>query len=100
MVKYVFLPTPAYGHVNPTLAVAHELISLGEQVMYYLTEEFQAAVDATGATFQAYQSAISKEQPSYRLSENLIAILRAMPLTIVRESQHVIPQVLERLRGK
>ena len=100
MAKYVFLPTPASGHVNPTLAVAQELVRRGEQVVYYLTEDFQATIAATGATFQSYQSAMGKEQPSFRPPGNPIAILRAMPLTIVKESQHVIPQVLERLRAE
>jgi len=56
MAKYLILVGAAYGHVNPTLAVAQELVRRGEQVVYYLTEEFRASVEATGATFQPYQS--------------------------------------------
>jgi UDP:flavonoid glycosyltransferase YjiC (YdhE family) len=36
MTKYIFLNMPAYGHVNPTLAVAHELVNRGQNVIYYL----------------------------------------------------------------
>ncbi len=55
MAKYVFLNIPAYGHVNPTLPVVRELVRRGEDVVYFLTEEFRAAVEATGATFRSYQ---------------------------------------------
>lgn len=60
MAKYVFLPGPAHGHVKTTLAVAQELARRGEQVVYYLTEDFRASVEATGATFRPYQSAMNQ----------------------------------------
>jgi MGT family glycosyltransferase len=43
---------PAHGHVNPTLPVVRELVSRGEQVVYYLTEEFEPQIRHTGATFR------------------------------------------------
>jgi hypothetical protein len=46
MAKYIILVGPAYGHVNPTLAIAQELVRRGEQVVYYLTEEFRASVES------------------------------------------------------
>ena len=100
MTKYIFLPGPAYGHVNPTLAIAQELVRRGEQVVYYLTEEYQATIEATGATFHPYQSTMNNRQPPSRLPGNPIAVLRAMPLMRVKESQQVIPQVLERIRAE
>jgi glycosyltransferase, MGT family len=54
MAKYVFINVPAYGHINPTLAVVHELVARGEQVTYYLTEEFRSTIEATGAEFRSY----------------------------------------------
>jgi MGT family glycosyltransferase len=105
MAKYLFLPGPAHGHVNPTLAVAQELIRRGEHVVYYLTEDFQAPVEVTGARFQPYQSIMNqftmgnRQSPS-RLTWNPSFILGAMLLMIVKESQHVLPQVLERLRAE
>src|SRR5436305_13467788 len=56
MAKYVFLNMPASGHVNPTLAVAQELVRREQMVSYYLTEEFRDVVEATGAVFQPYES--------------------------------------------
>jgi MGT family glycosyltransferase len=102
MVKYVFLPGPAYRQVNPTLVVAQELVRRGEEVVYYLTEEFQATVEANGATFRPYQSMMNQFtsgdcQPLSRLPWNPTFILGAMLLSTVKESQYVLPQVLERL---
>ena len=97
MAKYVILVGAAYGHVNPTLAVAQELVRRGEQVVYYLTEEFRASVEATGATFQPYQSMIGKLQPPSGLRRDPKFMFRAIPLMRVKESQNVLPQVLERI---
>src|SRR5579872_1234947 len=56
MAKYVFLDMPAYGHVNPTLAVVQELVKRGQEVIYYLPEKFKEAVQATGAVFRSYET--------------------------------------------
>lgn len=103
MAKYVFLPGPAHGHLNPTLAVVQELVRRGEEVVYYLTEAFQATVEATGAAFRPYQSmmdqfTIGNQQSPSRVPRNPNFLFGAMLLSIVKESQHVLPQVLERLR--
>jgi MGT family glycosyltransferase len=49
MSDYLFLPMPAHGHVNPTLAVAAELTERGHRVTYLLPEAFRGAVEAAGA---------------------------------------------------
>jgi len=101
MAKYVILVGAAYGHVNPTLAVAQELVRRGEQVVYYLTEEFRASVEATGAAFHPYQSMMGnimgKQQPPSGLQGDPKFILRVIPLMRAKESQNVLPQVLERI---
>ena len=51
MTKYAFFSVQAYGHVNPTLAIIQELVAHGEQVVYYLPEEFRHTIEAHGATF-------------------------------------------------
>ncbi|MCO8243534.1 MULTISPECIES: macrolide family glycosyltransferase [unclassified Haladaptatus] len=45
-------PLPAYGHVNPTLRTARELVGRGHEVTYYLPERFADVVEPTGATFE------------------------------------------------
>lgn len=101
MSKYIFLNVPAHGHVNPTLAVAQELVRRGEQVIYYLTEGFRAAVEATGATFRPYESAMGKMQPPASPMTGKSGIgPGAMPLMMAQESRQVLPQVLESIRAE
>ncbi len=54
MAKVIVFNVPASGHVNPSLPVVAELVRRGENVIYYLTEGYRAKVEATGATFRAY----------------------------------------------
>ncbi len=94
MATFVFLNLPLYGHVNPTLAVAQELVQRGQQVFYYLTEEFRASVQATGATFRPYESKINNSAPAigYNFS---ISVLGSM---LEEEVNYVLPQVIDRVR--
>lgn len=92
MAKYVFLNIPAYGHVNPTFAIVQELIKRGEEVVYYLTEEFRSAVEATGAIFRPYQSFMGKppQSPPQQAGGGPPA----------QRSQEGIAQMLERVRAE
>jgi MGT family glycosyltransferase len=83
---FMFLPFPAYGPVNPTLAIAQELVSTGQTVIYYLPEAFRETVEATGAIFRPYQSQI------------LDSIASGTP-TQAQECRMVLPQVWERIRA-
>ncbi|HAU86136.1 MAG TPA: glycosyl transferase [Lachnospiraceae bacterium] len=42
----------AYGHVTPTLGIIEELVSRGERVLYFCTEEFKAPIEKAGAEFR------------------------------------------------
>jgi UDP:flavonoid glycosyltransferase YjiC (YdhE family) len=57
----------------------------GQEVIYYLPEEFQDTVEATGATFRSYESQLMKH----------IAKTSLVP---GEESRLVLPQVLDRIR--
>ncbi len=35
------------GHINPTLGVVQELISRGEEVVYFIAEQFRDRVEPT-----------------------------------------------------
>ncbi|HWS85163.1 MAG TPA: macrolide family glycosyltransferase [Ktedonobacteraceae bacterium] len=97
MAKYVFLEMPAYGHVNPTLAVAQELVKRGQEVIYYLPEQFKGAVEATGAVFRSYGSKLKGISPMATPSGMLGG---GLPALMVDESRHVLPQVLDRIRAE
>ncbi len=103
MAKYVFFNFPASGHVNPTLAIVEELIKRGEQVVYYLPERFRQTIEATGATFHAYQDTLfthehkqagSPVNPAH--GDQRLAML---PTMMIQESLQVVPQLLESVRA-
>ncbi len=56
MTTYALFSVPGHGHVNPTLALAQELVARGERIIYYQSEEFRAAIEATGAIFRRYEN--------------------------------------------
>ena len=99
MARYVVINIPAYGHVNPTLAVVRELVQRGNEVVYYLTEEFRAAVEEVGATFRPYQSFMSRPaSPGGPLNmaggkPGMAALAKA------HAGQESIAQMLERVRA-
>src|SRR5260370_29925757 len=58
MSNYVFCEWPALGYLGPTLAVAQELVKRGQEVIYYLPEQFKEAVQATGAVLRSYETTL------------------------------------------
>lgn len=54
MTKILFFNIPTAGHINATLPLVRELVGRGHEVIYYLTTGYQAKIEATGATFRAY----------------------------------------------
>jgi MGT family glycosyltransferase len=70
----IFFGTPAWGHTHPTLPLVAELVRRGEQILYYSTEEFQPAIEQTGATFRSYGDAFPFNYT--QLNENDFVIIR------------------------
>lgn len=83
MATYAICNIPAWGHVNPTLAVVQELVRRGHTVSYFLTEEFRETIQATGAIFEPYEAA-SRGGGGPAFSQ---------------DAQTVPPQVIGRLRA-
>lgn len=54
MAKGLFLNIPSTGHINPSSALIRELVARGEDIVYVLTENYRATVEATGARFLPY----------------------------------------------
>ncbi|GCE21328.1 macrolide family glycosyltransferase [Dictyobacter kobayashii] len=96
MTKYAFLNAPAYGHVNPTLAVAQELVARGDQVIYYLTDEFQASIERTGASFRRFETP-KLQPPQGAIRPQGVNISHLMGM-LLRMSTVILPQVVDSLR--
>lgn len=100
MAKFVFLNIPAYGHVNPTLAVVQELVRRGEEVVYYLPEEFRATIEALGATFRPYQPFKGKPQPPVNVAEQGGESRGTTSLMALEQRRDGVFQTLERVRAE
>ncbi len=95
MTKYAFFSVQAYGHVNPTLAMIQELVARGEQVVYYLPEEFRHIIEVNGATFH------SLDLPELRapgLTSNPGTTMPSFMGEIVKFLPTLLSQILESLR--
>ncbi|MFE4123425.1 macrolide family glycosyltransferase [Priestia sp. YIM B13486] len=96
MARVLFINGGSEGHVNPTIGVVQELISRGEEVVYFSIEEFQEHIEKTGAdvrTFdgQKFLKAFISGGRNY-LIERINGLLHTADI--------VIPSVLEQIQGE
>ncbi|MDY6942468.1 MAG: macrolide family glycosyltransferase [Pseudomonadota bacterium] len=74
MGKAVFFNLPgAVGHINPSLGIVAELISRGEEVIYYADEKSRQKIEALGATFRGYQPFFEYDHPT-EIASDLVAL--------------------------
>ncbi|CAH2716456.1 Oleandomycin glycosyltransferase [Neobacillus rhizosphaerae] len=96
MARVLFINGGSEGHVNPTIGVVQELISRGEEVVYFTIEAFRERIEKTGATVrtfdgQKFVKAFISGGRSYLL-ERINGLLRTADI--------VIPSVLEQIEGE
>ncbi|MCI0698334.1 glycosyl transferase [candidate division KSB1 bacterium] len=91
MAKLLFFNIPAYGHVNPTLAVVTELMQRGHHVVYYNSETFEPAIKGTGAEFRAYPNSNTSESDLAERINNLVDVT----VFILEESIRLLPFSLD-----
>ena len=96
MAKFAFFNVPLHAHINPTLPVAQALVAQGHEVVYYLTEKYRSAIEATGAKFFGYQSQIEQASSDFQAHSHSLTV----PILMVGESNAVIPQILESVRAE
>lgn len=54
MARVLFINGGSEGHINPTIGVVQELISRGEEVVYFCIEAFRERLEKTGATVRTF----------------------------------------------
>ncbi|KAB2441203.1 macrolide family glycosyltransferase [Bacillus luti] len=96
MARVLFINTGSEGHINPTLRVVEELISRGEEVVYFSIEAFRERIEKTGATVrtiddQKFLKAFLSGGRNY-LHERINGLLYTADL--------VIPSILEQIEGE
>ncbi|MNO21293.1 Oleandomycin glycosyltransferase [compost metagenome] len=96
MARVLFINGGSEGHINPTIGVVEELISRGEEVVYFCIEAFRERMEKTGAsvrTFddQKFLKAFISGGRDY-LPERINGLLLTADI--------VIPSVLEQIAGE
>ena len=95
MSKIAIINLGAHGHVNPTLTMTQELVKRGHQVHYFLTEEFAAAVQVTGAVLGPYESDFGNHVPP---ADKVVEVMPTFPLRLLSEAAATMRQIFDRVR--
>jgi len=93
LAKILFFGIPAYGHVNPTLAVVRELVRRGQHVVYFNSPSFEQTIQGTGAEFRAYPNSSTFEADLAERVNNLVSV----SVLILEESLRLLPFSLDAL---
>ncbi|MCC3373667.1 macrolide family glycosyltransferase [Cohnella sp. REN36] len=95
MARVLFINGGSEGHLNPTVGVVQELISRGEEVVYFCIEAFRERMEQTGATVRTFddQKLIKAFISGGR--EHVLQRINGLLLT----ADIVIPDVLEQIQG-
>ena len=96
MARVLFINAGSEGHVNPTIGVVKELISRGEEVVYFTIEDFRARIEMTGATVRTIDS--QKFIKAFISGGRRYLLERVNGL--LRTADIVIPSVLEQIDGE
>ena len=70
MAYIVILSVPAYGHLNPVLPIAQELVRRGHRVTIFNDRSFEHLIRPTGADFAAYPPGIIQLEDFSRTLRN------------------------------
>jgi len=95
MARVLFINAGSEGHVNPTLGVVQELIRRGEEVVYFVADQYRDRVESTGAEVITFD--VSK------FIEAFLAGGRSFWGRVgglLRTADIVIPSVTEQTNGK
>ncbi|RRN72858.1 glycosyl transferase family 1 [Peribacillus simplex] len=96
MARVLFINGGSEGHINPTIGVVQELISRGEEVVYFTIEAFRERIEKTGATVRTidgekFVKAFISGGRNYLL-ERINGLLHTADV--------VIPSVLKQIEGE
>jgi len=96
MARVLFINGGSEGHINPTIAVVEELISRGEEVVYFSIESFRDRIEKAGATMRTID-----EQKFIKafLSGGRTHLLERIN-GLLHTAEIVIPSVLEQIKGE
>ncbi|WP_066070324.1 macrolide family glycosyltransferase [Neobacillus soli] len=96
MARVLFINAGSLGHINPTIGVVEELISRGEEVVYFTIEDFRERIEKTGATVRTID--VQKFLKAFISGgrNNLLERINGL----LRTADIMIPSVLEQIKGE
>src|SRR3954451_11438296 len=96
MARVLFINAGSEGHINPTIGVVQELISRGEEVVYFTIEEFRERIEKAGASVITFD--VQKFMKAFISGGRNYLLERINGLLLTADI--VIPSVLEQIEGE
>ncbi len=96
MARVLFVNAGSEGHINPTVGVVQELISRGEEVVYFSIEAFRERMEKTGASVRTFDD--QKFIKAFISGGRNYLLERVNGLLLTADI--VIPSVLEQIKGE
>ncbi|MGG4103239.1 macrolide family glycosyltransferase [Paenibacillus lautus] len=96
MARVLFINGGSEGHINPTIGVVQELISRGEEVVYFCIEAFRERIEKAGATVRTFDD--QKFIKAFISGGRDYLLERANGLLLTADI--VIPSVVEQINGE
>ncbi|GIP56228.1 macrolide family glycosyltransferase [Paenibacillus woosongensis] len=96
MARVLFINGGSEGHINPTIGVVEELVSRGEEVVYFCIEAFRERVEKTGASVRTFDEQKFIKAFISGGRNYLLERINGLLLT----ADIVIPSVLEQIKGE
>ncbi|MEH3113144.1 hypothetical protein [Pedobacter terrae] len=97
MSKVLFLSDPFQADVSPILGMANEMITRGEQVTFFSSDEFKAPIEQIGADFKAYNQELNIFQAEKTKNEEEQP--KSGLISALLEPMKFIDDILVQLRG-
>lgn len=96
LASVLFINAGSEGHINPTIGVVQELISRGEEVVFFTIEAFRERIEKTGATVRTIDGQKFIKAFISGGRNHLLERVNGLLLT----ADIVIPSVLEQIKGE
>ncbi|MGG4507174.1 macrolide family glycosyltransferase [Heyndrickxia sporothermodurans] len=96
MARVLFINIGSEGHINPTVGVVQELISRGEEVVYFTIEDFRERIEKTGATVRTVDGQKFIKAFISGGRNNVLERINGL----LHTADIVIPSVLEQIEGE
>lgn len=97
MSQVLFLSDPSQADVSPILGMANELITRGEKVTFFSSDEFKVPIEQIGADFKAYNLELNVFQGKKAIDEEEKP--KSGLISALLEPMKFIDDILVQIRG-